>query len=80
MPQFPKEKVDGLCKTFNLYVSFPRSRWPEIAMAEKNTPEGLKIYGDLKEEFNEKYLYKDADGNILNDPHYELPVGMGKMS
>lgn len=80
MPQFPKEKVKSLCKTFNLYVSFPKSRWPEIAMAEKNTPEGQKIYGDLKEEFNEKYLYKDADGNILNDPHYELPVGMGKMS
>ena len=61
MPQFPKEKVKSLCKTFNLYVSFPKSRWPEIAMAEKNTPEGQKIFEGLREEFNEKYLYKDDD-------------------
>jgi anaerobic magnesium-protoporphyrin IX monomethyl ester cyclase len=72
MPQFPKEKVAGLCKTFNLYVSFPKSRWPEIKKAEKNTTEGQIIYENLKEEFVEKYLYKDGQ--------HEFPVGMGKMS
>ena len=59
MPQFSKESVEGLCKTFNLYVSFPKSRWPEIKLAEKNTPEGQEIFEVLKEEFVDKYLYKD---------------------
>ena len=28
IPQFPKEKIDGIVKTFNMYVNFPKSRWP----------------------------------------------------
>jgi len=80
MPQFPKEKIDGLCKTFNLYVSFPKSRWPEIKLAEKDNPEGQRIYEELKEEFIDKYLYKNGSDKLLNDVHHELPLGMGKMS
>jgi len=78
--QFPKEKIDGLCKTFNLYVSFPKSRWPEIKLAEKNNPEGQRMYEELKEEFVEKYLYKNGSDKLLNDVHYELPLIIGKMS
>ena len=51
MPQFPKAQVDGLIRTFNMYVKFPESRWPEVKKAEGNTPEGNKIYNRLKEEF-----------------------------
>ena len=75
----PKEKVDGLCKTFNLYVSFPKSRWPEIKIAEENSIEWLKMYELLKEEFMEKYLYKDDTEN-LKDVHFDFPKGLGKMS
>lgn len=51
MPQFPKSKVDGLCKTFNLYVSMPKERWPEIKIAEEDTEEGRNMYSQLKGEY-----------------------------
>ena len=75
MPEFPKSQVDALCKTFNLYVSFPKSRWSEIKEAEEDTAYGREVFARLKAEFGEKYLYKDQDheqgGYIL---------GRGKMS
>jgi len=69
MPQFPKEQVKGLCKTFNLYVSFPRSRWSEIALAEKNTPEGEEIFNALRDEYRARFskapptTYSSASGH-----------------
>ncbi len=56
MPQFPKRQVDGLTKTFNMYVKFPESRWPEIKKAEEDTLDGNKIYNRLKEEFVEAFF------------------------
>jgi len=60
MPQFPKHRVLALTKTFNMYVKFPESRWPQIKMAEQDTPEGRKIYTELKEEFTEKFFNADS--------------------
>ncbi len=51
MPQFRKERVDALCKTFNLYVHFPKERWPEVKMAEENSALGESIFNNLKEEY-----------------------------
>lgn len=56
MPQFPQSEVNGLVKTFNMYVKFPESRWAEIRKAEAETPEGQKIYDELKNEFLESGL------------------------
>lgn len=55
MPQFSPAKINGLVKTFNLYVKFPESRWPEIRRAEEDTPEGNRIYDELKNEFAERF-------------------------
>ena len=60
MPQFPRKQVEGLVKTFNLYVKFPESRWPEIKKAEEETPEATHIYSELKQEFIEKYWNQDS--------------------
>ena len=38
MPQFPKEQIYGLQRTFVMYVKFPKSRWPELKKAEVLTP------------------------------------------
>ena len=62
MPQFTRKDVNGLCKTFNMYVKFPEERWDEIRLAEEDTPEAKKIYKELKTEFVETY-WKD-DKNI----------------
>lgn len=56
MPQYPQAQVNSLVKTFNMYVKFPESRWPEIERAEADTPEGNRIYAQLKQEFMDKFF------------------------
>ena len=55
MPQFTKKQISGKAKTFNMYVRFPKDRWPEIEKAEKMTPGGNKIWNELRREYQEKY-------------------------
>jgi anaerobic magnesium-protoporphyrin IX monomethyl ester cyclase len=56
MPNFSKEEIFGLQRTFVMYVKFPKSRWPEIDKATKLTPQGDKIWDNLRKEFGEKYF------------------------
>jgi anaerobic magnesium-protoporphyrin IX monomethyl ester cyclase len=56
MPQFPKKRVMAITKTFNMYVKFPESRWPEIRLAEADSPEAQRIYNDLKQEFMDRFF------------------------
>ncbi len=56
MPQFPRIEVEGLLRTFNMYVRFPKSKWSEIKLAEKLSPEGNKIHKKLKEEFMVEFM------------------------
>ncbi len=55
MPQFTREQIHGKARTFNLYLKFPEERWKDIERAEALTPEGDRIWGELKEEYAEKY-------------------------
>lgn len=55
MPQFTKEQILGKARTFNMYVRFPKDRWEDIEKAEKITPEGDKIWNELREEYQQKY-------------------------
>jgi radical SAM superfamily enzyme YgiQ (UPF0313 family) len=55
MPQFRRDEVNGLCKTFNMYVKFPEEKWDKIKVAEADTKEGEKAYKELKEEFIDKF-------------------------
>jgi len=70
MPQFPASQVQGLVKTFNMYVKFPESRWPEIRKAEPNTPEANRIYNNLKQEFIEEFWN-------VNDTSFEKSAADG---
>jgi len=56
MPEFPPEQIEGLRRCFTLYVRMPEERWPEIAQAEKLTPEGDRIWDRLRRECEEKYI------------------------
>ncbi|OGX27655.1 MAG: hypothetical protein A2787_01990 [Omnitrophica WOR_2 bacterium RIFCSPHIGHO2_01_FULL_48_9] len=60
MPQFSKEEINGLLRTFNMYVKFPKSRWPDIKRAESNTPAGNKIYHELKDEFVARFWNQES--------------------
>jgi len=60
MPQFPKEKIKGIMRTFSLYVRFDKSRYGEIEIAEKFTHEGERMFQKLKEEYIQKYFYNNV--------------------
>ena len=55
MPNFPREKIAGKARTFNLYLRFPKNRWRDIAKAESMTPEGDSILNELRQEYIENF-------------------------
>ena len=55
MPQFPRAQVLSLVKTFNMYARFEEERWPEIELAEQDTPEGREKYEELRQEFVDRF-------------------------
>lgn len=61
MPQFPKEEIEGILRTFSLYVRMPESYFPRIREAEKATPEGDKELDILRELFFEKYFNANSN-------------------
>jgi len=63
MPQFPKEKIKGIIKTYSLYVRFDKSRWGDIELAEKFTPHGEKMFYALREEYVQKYFSPPRNQN-----------------
>jgi anaerobic magnesium-protoporphyrin IX monomethyl ester cyclase len=56
MPQFPPEAIEGLRRCFVLYVKFPKNRWEEIGQAEALTPEGDRIWAQLRDECAARYM------------------------
>ena len=59
MPQWRREEVAKLRRTFTMYVKFPKNRWPEIQKAETD-PE---IYSQLSSEFIDTF-WADPEGKI----------------
>lgn len=45
--KMPPEEVEGLLKTFNLYLVLPEELWPVVRYAEKNDRLGTEIFGAL---------------------------------
>lgn len=56
MPQFPPDAIEGLRRCFIFYVKMPQNRWKDIEMAEKLTPEGDRMWTELRDECAEKYM------------------------
>jgi len=61
MPQFPQKQINGLIKTFNMYVKFPKNRWSDIKKAEDDSEEGNRIYEELRVEFMDRFWDKDSE-------------------
>ena len=59
MPTITQEEILGLVRTFSLYVKFPKEEWPEIAIAEKFTPEGDAKFADLSKRYYERFFDHD---------------------
>ena len=54
----------------------PKSRWRDIERAEANTPEGEKIFKELKQEYTEKYL-TPAQPSLKNESHNSADLEYG---
>lgn len=56
MPQISKEEIEGLLRTFVLYVKLPEKYFPKIKQAEQLTVEGDIVLEELRDIFFEKYF------------------------
>jgi anaerobic magnesium-protoporphyrin IX monomethyl ester cyclase len=56
MPHWSKQEIEGLRRCFVLYVKLPKARWPEIKQAEQLSPEGDRIWEELRDEVLNNYL------------------------
>jgi len=75
--QYPIPEIMGLRKCFVLYTRFPKSRWPEIHKAEADTPEGNRIFNELKQEYFERYAMSANDAGRREQPwSADLEYGM----
>ena len=55
------KQIEGIKRTFVLYVKFPKDRWKDIERAEKFTNEGNKIFKELQIEYMERFMPKNDD-------------------
>jgi len=80
-PQYSAAEVEGMQRCFVLYVGMPKNRWPDIAKAEKNTPEGNRIFEELKEEYKSCYMnVKKESLAAENTNTADLEYGMSQES
>lgn len=49
LSKMPPKEVEGLKKTFNMYLNLPKELWPVIKYAEQETKQGKKIYSALND-------------------------------
>lgn len=56
MPNFTAGQIQGIIRTFSLYVRMPESYFDRIRTAEQLDEEGDKMYSELKEIFHKEYF------------------------
>jgi len=66
MPHLPSEEIDGLIRTFPLYVRFPKDEWTKIRQAEANTEEGKLIYSEYQKKYRDQF-FNSTQADSLED-------------
>jgi len=56
MPQLSKEEIEGLLRTFVLYVRLPEKYYPKIKEAEQLNEKGDLVLEELREVFFDRYF------------------------
>ena len=59
MPQLTSKQIEGIMRTFSMYVKFPKKWWPHIEEAEKFTEEGNNLFTKLNKIYHDVYFSKD---------------------
>jgi|APSaa5957512535_1039671.scaffolds.fasta_scaffold49794_1 anaerobic magnesium-protoporphyrin IX monomethyl ester cyclase len=71
-PQLPAKEVQGLVRTFPMYVRFPKEHWPIIKKAEQDDD----IYESLRKEYKKQFFNIEGDEDELNfDKNYSVLEG-----
>jgi hypothetical protein len=65
MPHLTSEQIDGLFRTFLMYVRFEKTLWPEIKKAERFDREGNEAWRRLFRLYQERFYRTDQEGNPL---------------
>lgn len=71
MPQLSFQEIDGLMRTFTMYVGFPKKWWPHIKIAEKFTTRGNKMFKMLSEIHRKIYLSGDQFSKAGKKPNWD---------
>ena len=69
MPEFSRDEIRGVVRTFVMKVKFPESRWPEIEIAEQFSDEGDRKFNELSEELQDMLLTQSGGIPQAEDPH-----------
>ena len=67
MPTISKDEIQGIAKVFSFYTKFPKNRWSEIKIAEKDDEVGTHMFKKLGKEFDAMYRVYAASGMDLHD-------------
>lgn len=59
MPHLTSEQIDGLVRTFMMYVRFPKEYWPRVRVAEEFTEEGEREFLRLTEIYQKLFFSGD---------------------
>ncbi|MBW8039156.1 MAG: hypothetical protein FVQ85_04060 [Planctomycetes bacterium] len=63
MPEFTPKQIDGLMRTFLLYLGFDESEWPEIEKAERFDSEGDEIFSRYSKTYREQ-MWKEEQEKV----------------
>ena len=60
MPQYTRDQIKGVVRTFTLYMRYPDEEFPRIQKAEKVDNEGNRLFSELQKEFTQRFFSDDA--------------------
>lgn len=71
MPQLSAKEIDGLMRTFTMYVGFPKKWRPYIKEAESFTSQGDEMFKKLSTVYNEVYFTGDQFNKLKQPPDWD---------
>ena len=61
MSQLPPDEINGLLRTFPLYVHFDKSLWPDIRRAEQDDEYGNEMFQQLSARYQQEAFSVDQN-------------------
>ena len=71
MPKLTSDVIDGLARTFTMYVMFPKELWPEIRLAEDFSEPGEQKFKELSDLYHRVFF----KGDQFTEPDWEEVFG-----